>query len=254
MRLLRDLGYAFGFLTVLPVGREWPDGGAPDASGFYPWVGWALGAVAVLVALACRALAGPADLTLLVGAALVLAAWALLTRMLHWDGLADTVDGLWGASTAERRLEIMRDSRVGSFGVTAVVLLALLQVSSLGAVLANGRLWVLVVAPVLGRAAIPVAAWTQPAARRDGLGLSVVRRPSLYAVAVAGLAVFGLLVLGHLTAPAPAFFGTLALGVLAALAVPRLLARPVGGMTGDLFGATVLIVETVVLLGGALLP
>ncbi len=107
---------------------------------------------------------------MLVGAA-VIAAWALLTRFLHWDGLADTTDGLLGGSTPERRLEIMRDSRVGSFGVTAIVMVALLQV------VGHRRLsW-----PRAGSGRCsprrswegwlrPVAALDEPAARSDGLG------------------------------------------------------------------------------------
>jgi len=254
VRPLRDFALALGFLTVLPVGREWPDEGAPQAVGYYPWVGWVLGAGAWLVAWLLQLLGSFSAAALLVGGVVIVAGWALATRMLHWDGLADTADGLWGSFERDRRLEIMRDSRVGSFGVTAVVLTALLQVSATGAVLVAGRLWVLVCAAVLGRAAAALAAWTLPAARTEGLGLTAVERPGAYPAVVAGLAVFGLFVLAHLTAPAVTFLTTMGVGVATAVVVPRLLARRIGGMTGDLFGASVLIVEAVVLTAGALLP
>ena len=251
-RPLRDLALAVGFLTVLPLGRTWPEEGAPDAVGFYPWVGFLLGAEGWAVAWLMRARGILDAVTLLVAGSVVVTLWALTTRMLHWDGLADTADGLWGSYDRERRLEIMRDSRVGSFGVTAVVMTALLQASACGAVLLAQRPWVLVVAPVLGRGAAAVAAWTLPAARKEGLGLTAVRKPSAYAVLAAALALVALLVLGHLTAPRGPFFATLAVGILAAVLLPRLLSRRVGGMTGDLFGAVVLGVETAVLLTGAL--
>lgn len=252
VRPLRDFALALGFLTVLPLGREWPEGGAPGAVGFYPWVGFVLGAEGWLVAWLLQ-LPGAGDaLTMLLAGAVVVTLWALTTRMLHWDGLADTADGLWGSFDRERRLEIMRDSRVGSFGVTAVVLTALLQASACGVVLLAGRPWVLLMAPVLGRGAAAVAAWTLPAARTEGLGLTAVNRPGAYAMSVAVLALVALLAIGHLTAPRAPFFATLVVGILAAVVLPRLLARRVGGMTGDLFGAVVLGVETVVLVMGAL--
>lgn len=252
MRPVRDLALAFGFLTVLPVGRDWPEEGAPDAVGFYPWVGYGLGAAGWLAAISAAPSGPPVPLRSLVVAAVLVTLWALLTRMLHWDGLADAADGLWGSFDRERRLEIMRDSRVGSFGATAVVLTALLQVACVALVLERQRPWVLLLAPVLARAGAAVAAWMLPSARREGLGLTAMERPSLYAVAACSLAVVGLLVVGHVTAPRVAFFATFGAGVLAAVAVPRVLARPVGGMTGDLFGAGILLTETVVLLVGGL--
>jgi adenosylcobinamide-GDP ribazoletransferase len=252
IRPLRDLGLALGFLTVLPFGREWPEGGAPDAVGFYAWVGFVLGAEAWLVAALMHHFGGRPG-TALVVAALIVSVWAFTTRLLHWDGLADTADGLWGSFDRDRRLEIMRDSRTGSFGATTVTLVAVLQVAAVAAVLQAGQPWVLVVAPVLARAAASAAAWTLPPARTEGLGLTSMSRPTVYAAAVTALALFGLLVLGHLTAPRVPFFAVLAVGVLAGVTLPRLLARRIGGMTGDLFGATILGVEAFVLVAGALL-
>jgi adenosylcobinamide-GDP ribazoletransferase len=252
-RPLRDLGLALGFLTVLPIGREWPAEGAPDVVGFYPWVGYLLGAEAALIAWLLGFVSPHAVSTSLVGATLVITAWALTTGLLHWDGLADSADGLWGGRDPAKRLEIMRDTRLGAYGTTVLVLTALLQAATAASVLARGAVWVLVTAPVLARASVSLAAWTLPAAREDGLGVTAVQQPSVYAVVVAALAVFGLLVLGHLTAPRVPFFATLVVGSLAGIFLPRLFARQVGGMTGDLFGATILTVETVVLIAGALL-
>jgi adenosylcobinamide-GDP ribazoletransferase len=253
VRPLRDLALAIGFLTAIPVGREWPEGGAPEAVGFYAWVGFILGAEAWLVAWLLQLRGAGTALGLLAAAAIV-TAWAITTRMLHWDGLGDTADGLWGAREPARRLEIMRDSRVGSFGATAIVLVALLEVAAVAAVLAARQPWVLVLAPVLGRGAASLAAWTLPPARTEGLGAATMCRPGAYAVLATALALLALLVLGHLAGAARLpFFATLGIGLVSAVVLPRILAKRVGGMTGDLLGATILGVEVIVLIAGAVL-
>lgn len=255
-RPFHDAAAAVGFLTLLPFGREWREGAPPRAVGWYPWVGWLLGlpaAAAVAVAVKLHGHA-PVGADMLVGA-LVVGAWAVLTRFLHWDGLADTADGLWGGHDREHKLEIMRDSRIGSFGAAAMLFVAMVQVSAVADIVHGGVVWPVVAAPVLGRFAASLGAWTLPAARREGLGLTAMGRPGIYEVAVAVLAVA---VLHFLRSPLPGFgaeglrlIGVTLVGLIAGFAVPRMLAKQVGGMTGDLFGATVLIVEMVVLVAGA---
>lgn len=255
-RPLHDAAAAVGFLTLLPVGRKWPEGAPPRAVGWYAWVGWLLGlpaGAAVAWAVWLRGHA-PVGGDMLVGA-LVIGAWAMLTRLLHWDGLADTADGLWGGRDREHKLEIMRDSRIGSFGAAAMVFVAIVQVAAVADMVHGGVVWPIVAAPVLGRFAASVGAWTLPAARREGLGLTAMDRPGVYDVAVAVLAVA---VLHFLRTPLPGFgadgvklMAVTLMGLIAGFVTPRLLAKRVGGMTGDLFGATVLIVEMVVLVAGA---
>ena len=248
---VRDLAAAVGFLTVLPFGRVWREGREPRGVGFYPWVGWILGGAAGGALLALTRLAGhPPRTAAALGGALVVAGWALLTRFLHWDGLADSADGVLGGSTPERRLEIMRDSRIGSFGAAAVVMVALVQVSAAGALVARGLWWVLVAAPVIGRAAASAAAWTLPAARREGLGLSVVRRPGTYDLVVWAIGTASVAALFFAGAPVRPLATTCMAGLAAAVLVPSALARPVGGVTGDVLGASVLLVEIVVLVTG----
>lgn len=252
-RPLLDLAAAIGFLTLLPFGRRWPEGPPPRPVGFYPWVGWLLGALAVVPLVSMSLLvseSAPVSSALI--AALVIAVWALLTRFIHWDGLADTFDGIWGGSTPERRLEIMRDSPVGSFGAAAMVMTALVQVTALAACLERGLLWPVLAAPVIGRATVSLAAWTMPAARREGLGVMCVEQPGRYELIVWFLALvpFTFVSAGISVAGAIA----LACSVLAgAIGIPRLLARPVGGLTGDSMGATIVLTETLVLVMGAIL-
>jgi adenosylcobinamide-GDP ribazoletransferase len=98
-----------------------------------------------------------------------------------------------------------------------------------------------------------LAAWDLPGARAEGLGLTAMGAPGLCDRVVASAAVLALLFFVALGAPAYALIGVLGAGFAAAMIVPRALARGVGGMTGDLLGATVLIVETCVLLIGAVI-
>jgi adenosylcobinamide-GDP ribazoletransferase len=253
---LADAAAAVGFLTLLPIGRHWPEGPPPRAVGWYPWVGWLLGLpAAAVVALAIRLVGHtPVGADMLVGA-LVVGSWAVLTRFLHWDGLADTVDGLWGGGDRARKLEIMRDSRIGSFGAAAMLFVALVQVAAVADIVHGGVVWPLVAAPVLARFAVSIGAWTLPAARREGLGLTAMERPGVYDVAVALLAVatvyFLRTRLPGFGADGVKLIGVTVIGLVAGFATPRLLARQVGGMTGDLFGATVLIVEMIVVVAGA---
>jgi adenosylcobinamide-GDP ribazoletransferase len=183
-----------------------------------------VGLAAGLAALAA-APAGPG-----VAAAVALAVQAALTGALHEDGLADCADGFWGGHTRDRRLEIMKDSRVGSFGVLALVLVVL---AGWSAVSQAGRvLPVLVAAGALSRAPMAVLMAALPNAREGGLSRLVGRPPA--AVAGAGVAVA--------VAVAVALCGwaglraALAVAVVA-LAVGLVARAKIGGQTGDVLGA-----------------
>lgn len=253
-RPLTDFAAAFGFLTLLPIGRTWPDDRQPRSVGWYAWVGWVLGGLVVVPLLAWERVAGPPDVPrAMLAGALAVAAWAVLTRFLHWDGLADSFDGLWGGDTPERRLEIMHDSRIGSFGAAAMLMTALVQVTAVSALVARGALWPLLLAPVVGRFAVSLAAWELPAARREGLGLTAMGHAGVYERLVTGAAALALLVCLAMGATSRQFVFVAGAGLIAGLLVPRALSKQVGGMTGDLFGATVLLVETAVLLMGAVI-
>jgi len=155
---------AFQFLTTIPavVRRAFTAGELGRAVGYFPLVGLALGGILYGLASALR-LIFPVQVV----AVILLAAWLLLTRALHFDGFLDTCDGLFGGFTPERRLEIMRDSRVGAFGVAGGGLLLLAKYAAL---VSLPQLSGLVLAPVLGRWVLSMAIFAYPYAREKGLG------------------------------------------------------------------------------------
>ena len=235
-RPLDDLLTGFALLTRLPLPGHVSRGAA--AAGSWPVVGLVVGALAALsgwLVVTAGLSAGPA-------AVLVLAVQVLLTGGLHEDGLADTADGLWGGRTRERRLEIMRDSRIGSYGVVALVLALLARWSVTVQVLAYAHWGALVAAAVLSRGVLPgVMALVRPA-RQDGLSRGVGRPSVAVAAAAAGLAVvLAVLVAGWGVLPAVAACGVVAVG-MTRIAVTR-----IGGQTGDILGAVQVLAEICVL-------
>ena len=230
---------AVQFLTRLPL----PWAGKPRgarASWAWPLAGAAVGALAGMGA----SLALWTGLPPNVAAALALALPALATGGLHEDGLADSADGIWGGRTPERRLEIMKDSRIGSYGALALVLTLLIRWSALSALFAAGSVW----GPLLALGALsrwPMAAmlWALRPAREGGLSRLIGRPagPTLALGAVVAL-LLGLLALGAQTIPA-------ALAILAVTALWGLLVRArLGGQTGDTCGAAQQLAEFAALL------
>jgi adenosylcobinamide-GDP ribazoletransferase len=228
---------AFAFLTRLPVRFESAPPPLARAAFAFPLVGLAVGAVGGLVLLgAARAGIGP-----LAGALLALAVQALLTGGLHEDGLADTADGFGGGATRERKLEIMRDSRIGSYGVMAVVFSIGLRVAALGWFPTPEMAAVaLVAAGTASRGYLPLLMRMLPPARADGLGRGA-GMPGPWGVAAA--LVMGLAM--SLAAGPPSLWLT---GLAAVAAVALLARRQIGGQTGDVLGAGQQVAEIAILL------
>ncbi|MBC2833903.1 adenosylcobinamide-GDP ribazoletransferase [Paragemmobacter straminiformis] len=241
---LQDLVSAFGLLTRLPVPQGWPMRGAASA-----WAWPVVGLAVALVAAAAGSLALALGLPAGVAAAVTLAASALVTGAMHEDGLADTTDGLFGGWSRERRLEIMKDSAIGSYGTLALVFTALTRWSALTALMAAGAHWAgLVAAAALGRAAMAVVMQALPNARDTGLSSSVGRPGPRIAAASAAIA----LVIAAL-ATGTASFAIVPTAALAALAVALLARARIGGQTGDILGATQFLAETAALATAAAL-
>jgi len=236
-RALDGAGLAVTFLTILPLPVRAGHDGAGSAPAWYGLVGAGIGALAGSVFAASQPLLGPS-----VAAVLAVLALVLVTGGLHQDGLADCADALGVRDDRERRLRVMRDPAIGSFGTLALVLWALLMVSGLAQRSPSGAVAALVTAAAIGRfAALLHARWAAPA-RSDGLGRSFL--PSLVAVGVTGATAFLVAALLDVTAAVSA----LLVGLLVAAAVSAWSRRTLGGRTGDTLGATVVLTEVLVVL------
>lgn len=236
--VLGDLVLAFGLLSRLPLPRVALDTTrSAQAAWAWPLVGLVVGGIGAGVAGIALGLGLPAA----VAAALCLVAMALATGGLHEDGLADSADGLWGGQSSERRLEIMRDSRVGAYGVLALCLTMLLRFAAITALLEAGQWPVLLAAACLGRTAMIVLMIGLPPARPDGLSKST-GRPGREPVAIALM----------VTGVTAVLCGLPLIGWLAALALLGWIAwqaqSKLAGQTGDILGAGCLLCETAALI------
>ena len=234
LRLPHDLLSAFALLSRLPL----PNHRATGAQSAWAWplVGAVLGALGATLASAALWLGVTPGVT----AALVLALGAMLTGGLHEDGLSDSADGLYGGWTRERRLEIMKDSRVGSYGVLALVLVTLARWSALTALLVFGDHWAALVATgALSRAPMALIMALLPNAR--GTGFSHATGQPSQTTALVALALSLALAAGLVGwAVLPMLGAALGVGVL--LSVSAL--RRIGGQTGDILGASQQLAET----------
>ncbi len=235
----RELAGAFGLLTRLPVGWALRAGPVPepaDCIWAYPVVGLAVGALGAAV-FRVAALLGMAPA---LAAGWTLVALVLMTGGFHEDGLADTADGFGGGATRERKLAILRDSRIGSYGAIALILSLGLRGAALA--LAGAPCVALIVAGALGRAAMIGMLLALRPARNDGLAASLGRIPVAQAAAGIGIALLAAVLL----APGMAL-AVIALAVAGTLVMAALARRQIGGHTGDVLGATEIVVECLVL-------
>ncbi len=232
---------ALMLLTRLPVPhRAMPS--APrgaEAAWAWPLAGLAVGILAVLVGAAAQ-LFGLPD-TLVAGA--ILAALVAATGALHEDGLADVADGFWGGHDPARRLEIMKDSRIGSYGVIALVLsLGWRWLALTALVQAGGWGWAVPAAAMLSRAPLVAVSRALPNARGTGLSAQVGRPSWRLAGIAAALALVPAMALAGWAALLAVLWLVPAVAGCAALARAR-----IGGQTGDVLGAAQQVGEIAVL-------
>jgi adenosylcobinamide-GDP ribazoletransferase len=241
-RPIVDLAASVAFCTRLPLANlaQVAEGDIARASWAMPVAGALVGAVAALVYAIAMSLALPPT----VAATLAIAAGMALTGAMHEDGLADTADAMGGTSR-DRKLEIMYDSRLGTYGASALVLSILLRWAALASLARPAAVALaLIAAHTAARATLPAVMAVVPPARSDGLAASFGAPPREVA-AVAAL--IGALALVLCLGFAP---GLLAVGLLgaASVAVARLSLNAIGGQTGDVLGALEQAGELLVLL------
>lgn len=251
---VRDVRAAVQFLTRLPVG--WIGGlKAGDLAGA-AWAFPVAGLIVGTIAGAAVYLAALPSLHPLACALLGLGVQAWITGALHEDGLADVADGFgaakshdgFGADDRARRLDIMRDSRIGSFGVLALVFSVGLRAALLAGLNGPERAWLaMIAAAVVSRAVlVPVMAWVDPA-RPDGLAKDA-GRPTMASVLVA-MAIAAMAAFVFLTPGAAVTALLVAAAMAAALALWA--KRSLGGQTGDVLGAMQQAAEIGVLIAAA---
>lgn len=231
---IETLRLAVQFMTRLPV----PEGALYDPSRmarsirYYPLTGLLVGGAAALVLLIASCL-----WSMPVAIVLAMLTATLMTGALHEDGFADMVDGFWGGHTVERRLEIMRDSRLGSYGALGLIFLVLLNLAALMSFTPGQAAVALLTAHMLSRLSVVVVMDRGNYVRRTGAGQDVQKGPgregwlviawTLVPGLIASFMCFGLL----LTAL------SMALAVVASIAFLKFSERKIGGYTGDVLGA-----------------
>lgn len=225
-------------MTTLPfrLPADWSAGDSGRAAAWYPLVGLVIGALTWLAWKGAIFLFPP-----LVAGIITLIVWVALTGGLHLDGLADCCDGLFASVTPERRLEIMKDPHVGAFGVMGLILVLILKAAALASLTPVSSLGILLATSLARWCVLPLG--LMPLARPSGMGADFklgLKRASIFLGAIIPLAVMVLL----------GFRGILSvlIGVGTAALIVWLAKLRIGGVTGDVFGLTVEIVETVVLL------
>lgn len=235
----RDVFAAMALLSrwPVPLSHDTMARGAHSAWA-WPLVGVALSGLAALVAATALWLGlGP-----MVAGLLALSTLVVSTGALHEDGLADVADGFWGGFDRDRRLEIMKDSRIGAYGTIALILSLGLRASLLAA-LGGAMIPALLTSAALSRATMAGVMYAQPNARETGLSHRTGRPGPTTALTAAGLAaLIALLVAG--------WAGVLASVIVAITAVLCALVarRKIGGQTGDTLGATQQITEITALI------
>jgi adenosylcobinamide-GDP ribazoletransferase len=245
--IVRDIAVAVLFFTRLPLPRAAPIAGADFARA--SWAAPLVGAAVGLAGAATYVAAHAVGLAPLVAAGLVVTVTLAVTGALHEDGLADTADGLGGA-TPEQALAIMRDSRLGTFGACALFLSLLLRagaVASLGDPLPVAL--ALVASHAAARGVIPAFMRFVPAARAGGLAAGAGAPPRGSVVVAAFLGLTALLLVGPARAAVALLIMLVATAGLAALC-----RRHIGGQTGDVLGAVEQVNEIAVALATAARP
>ena len=229
---------ALQFLTRIRIKRiePFPEDWLPRCAKYMPLVGALVGgATGVVIAVAAAVF--PAPVPIVIG----LIASVLLTGALHEDGLADTADALGGGADRERCLQIMKDSRIGTYGVLAIVAVLALKATSLDAIGPVANIGVLIAAYAGGRLAAVLAMTALPYAGGDNVKVS--RSPVRMRGMELVLAVASFFAIGFVVMNAGIFAASTVAAFVPAAGMALFAHRKIGGYTGDILGAVEQIYE-----------
>ncbi len=232
---------AAAFLTILPVAPSAQADSADVAAsfGWFPFVGFLIGAALCVIDRALAPVLNPPLRSMI-----VIAALAAVTGAVHLDGLADAADALSAGRDRARALEILRDSRIGSFGATALIFILTLKMAALATAEPANRDAALMLAPGLGRWAMVAVARGRDYLRPGGAGAGLLAQENgrnlrvATIIALIGVAIFA----------ARHALAAIIVAAMSVWALRALYRRWLGGVTGDLIGAAGEIVETAVLI------
>jgi adenosylcobinamide-GDP ribazoletransferase len=223
-----ELLAALQFLTILPVKRNFTSEQIGRSTVWFPVVGFIIGAILFGLHYILELIL-PAALV----NALLIAVLVILSGGLHLDGLSDTIDGLAGHRTPERRLEIMRDSHIGAIGAAGLFLFLIIEYVSLNSIPDKYLPFTLLLAPAVSRWTMVYAIFVFPYARPEGLGKAFKQAVGRSEFLIATFLTLLLAVILFPTAGPVIAAGTWIIISLAALYIKR----QIGGLTGDTYGA-----------------
>ena len=241
--LLADFMTAFQFLTRIHIVKQtqWSEESFGRGVKFFPVVGGIIGLLLAALVYGFQTF-GAGKISPHFLAFSVIAFEIILTGGLHYDGLMDTMDGIFSGRSRERMLEIMKDSRVGSFGVMSFCLVILLKYSLLMDMTPEVLPAVCLAAPIGARMAIVIGIILFPYARREGLGIYFRKYSEPYALYVAALFTFLLVLPLGLRSVLCIFTG---LGF--AFVFAHFVTQKLGGLTGDVYGAIAELTQAIIL-------
>ena len=239
----QDLAAAFVLLTRIPLPWDRISNAPPDFNASvwaFPVVGSVVGGSGAAFYALSLALGLPA----VIAAILAIAVMVVLSGAFHEDGLADVADGFGGGGTVERKLEIMRDSRIGSYGMIAIVLSMGLRIGGLSELTVIQATAALVTGGMLSRLMVIFIMRYMPPARKDGLAHDT-GKPSLSRILIGTALTMGVAVV--LIEPLPALYAT-CVAVLSCIIMGWIAKRQIGGFTGDVLGAVQQVSDIAILL------
>ncbi len=240
IRLGQDLSSGLGLLTRIPVPRTAQPHRMSSSAWLWPLIGALLGLLAAISAMLLLLVALPPILCAILIVALLLS----VTGALHEDGLADCADGLPNGNTAQERIRIMRDSRIGAFGTLALLLAVSLRIACLEALLATPHaMAALMIAGAVSRGAVVIVMGVMPPAAQDGLSSESGQPTATGCIIASGIALGTVLWLSGLSW-LPALLAT----TTAVAGFCLYVRRQIGGQTGDVLGAVQVIAELTCLL------
>ena len=250
---MNEFFIALQFLTRIKIVRQtvWTEEGFGKSVKFFPAVGAVLGIFYALIIFALIFFT-QAKFSVFIGAAGFFAA-VILTGGIHCDGLMDTADGLFSGREKEKILEIMKDSRAGSFGVVSLILIAALQISALAELAKISTILICAAifsAPIIGRLAMVFVIKKFPYARPQGIGkaFSVYATQKIFYFALAETILFLLPLIFLDVKIFLAAIISLIATIIFSWQFGKFSTEKIGGVTGDIYGAVEIISETITLI------